>query len=549
MLADFNRTSALDSLAPNLREMRRVPLNPDHLDAIRAIGVARSFNTGDMVMKPGDLMVDFMLVEEGEVAIVNAATGERVQPFGLGPGQFTGEISFLQGGRNALAMAAMVPTTVVVVPRIAMLDLMSRVPELSDIVITVFTARRRRQIEEGDTDLRLVGSADDKALNRIASFASRNKFAFARLDADEPQARALAIKGDVPQGAPFVVFGEEHFLLDPKPVDVARHLGVGLSVVDAEVLDVLIIGGGPAGVAAAVYAGAEGLSALVLEDLAVGGQAGASSRIENYMGFPTGISGADLVWRGEVQALKFGTRFAVPVRVACLEKQQDGLFCATTESGETLCARTVIVATGVLYRQLPLQRMEHFEGAGIFYAATDLEARFCKGSEAVIIGGGNSAGQAAMHLSRHAAHVHVVVRGASLAASMSDYLAKRLAAGPNITVHYQSEVTELHGDLALDAITLRESEQTRTIRTKAVFVMAGAAPNTVWLGGFLKLDRNGFILTGQEAGSANALETSVKGVFAVGDVRAGSTKRVASAVGEGSVVIAKAWEHVRGNGD
>jgi thioredoxin reductase (NADPH) len=537
----------LDSLAPDLKEMRRVPLAPDHLNAIRAIGIERTYNAGDFVMRPGDLMNDFILVEQGEIAIVNPSTGERVQPFGLGPGQFTGEVSFLQGGRNALAMAAMQPSRVIVAPRIAMLELMSRVPELSDIVITVFTARRRRLIEEGDTDLRLIGPIDDKALNRIASFASRNKFAFVRLHADEPQARELAIKGNMPEGVAFVAFGDQHFLRDPTPLDVARHLGVGLSITDGEVLDVLIIGGGPAGVAAAVYAGAEGLSALVLEDLAVGGQAGASSRIENYMGFPTGISGGDLVWRGEVQALKFGTRFAVPVRVARLEKQPDGLFCATTENGETLCARTIIVATGVLYRQLPLEGMAHFEGAGIYYAATDLEARLCKGSEAVIVGGGNSAGQAAMYLSRHAAHVHLVVRGANLAASMSSYLTSRLMADPAITVHYKAEVTALNGDNSLTGITMRQADGVeRSMATKALFVMAGAAPNTEWLGGLLALDRSGFILTGLDAGAASALETSVRGIFAVGDVRSGSTKRVASAVGEGSVVIAKAWEHVRG---
>ena len=535
----------MESLAADLREMRRIPLTPEHLEAIRAIGEERRFSAGQMVLRPGDDMKEFMLVEEGEIVIVDALTLERTQPHGLGPGQFMGEISFLQGGRNALPMRAIVPSRVTVVPRLAMLDLMARVPEMSDIILTVFAARRRRQIEEGDTDLRLVGHPDDKALNRIAAFASRNRIAFLRLEEDDVEAVALRTKHDLPANEAFVAFGHEQILRNPMPVDVARLLGVGLSAVNGEVLDVLIIGAGPAGVAAGVYAGAEGLSALVLEDLAVGGQAGQSSRIENYMGFPTGVSGADLVWRGEVQALKFGTRFAGPVRGASLEKQDDGLFCATTEGGEKLCAHAIVVATGVQYRRLPLKRLEHFEGAGVYYAATDLEARFCKGTKAVIIGGGNSAGQAAMHLSRHAAHVHIVVRGASLAASMSHYLASRLAADPAITVHYQSEVIALHGEIALEAVTLREGGTERIIPTKAMFVMAGAAPNTGWLGGLLALDRSGFILTGQEAGAASPLETSVRGIFAVGDVRAGSTKRVASAVGEGSVVIAKAWEHVR----
>jgi thioredoxin reductase (NADPH) len=536
----------MESLAADLKEMRRVPLAPAHLAAIRAIGKERLFEAGQMVLRPGDDMIEFMLVEEGEIVIVDALTLERTQPHGLGPGQFMGEISFLQGGRNALAMRAMVASRVTVVPRLAMLDLMSHVPEMSDIIITVFAARRRRQIEEADSDLRLVGHADDKGLNRIAAFASRNRIAFLRLEDSAAEAVILRSKHNVLGEEPFVAFGYEQILRNATPADVAERLGVGLSVNDGEVLDVLIIGAGPAGVAAGVYAGAEGLSALVLEDLAVGGQAGTSSRIENYLGFPTGISGADLVWRGEIQALKFGTRFAVPARVASLERQNDGLFCANTESGEKLCARTIVVATGVQYRRLPLKRIEHFEGSGVYYAATELEARFCKGTEVVIVGGGNSAGQAAMHLSRHASHVHIVVRGASLAASMSYYLASRLAADLAITVHYNSEVMALHGDEALESITLREGEEQHVISTKAVFVMAGAAPNTGWLGDLLALDRNGFILTGQDAGAASPLETSVKGIFAVGDVRAGSTKRVASAVGEGSVVIAKAWDHVHG---
>ena len=231
-------------------------------------------------------------------------------------------------------------------------------------------------------------------------------------------------------------------MTDPTPQKVAARLGLDLDISDTSDFDVLIVGGGPGGVAAAVYAGAEGLSALVVEDTAIGGQAGTSSRIENYMGFPTGISGADLVYRGEIQALKFGTKFAMPRRVTGLTRRADGLFCARLDDELEVCARTVVVATGVQYRRLPLERLEELEGSGVYYAATDMEARFCRNSDAIVVGGGNSAGQAAMFLSRAANHVHVVVRGDSLASSMSSYLTRRLEADPKITVHYNTSIAE-----------------------------------------------------------------------------------------------------------
>ena len=323
-------------------------------------------------------------------------------------------------------------------------------------------------------------------------------------------------------------------------------LGLNLDLIDDETFDVLIVGGGPAGVAAGVYAGAEGLCALVCEDIAIGGQAGTSSRIENYMGFPTGISGADLVWRGEVQAMKFGTRFAMPRRVASLDRLEDGSFCATFDTGQRVRARAAVVATGVQYRRLPIDRLAELEGAGVYYAATEVEARYCKGTEAVIIGGGNSAGQAAMFLSRSASCVRLLVRGKSLAASMSSYLSSRLEADTAITIDYAAEVTELHGTDHLEAVTIRDVKtgETRVVATRALFIMVGAAPNTAWLSGLVDLDDKGFVLTGPAAGAASPYATSHPGIFAVGDVRAGSVKRVASSVGEGSVVISKVWDYL-----
>ena len=341
----------------------------------------------------------------------------------------------------------------------------------------------------------------------------------------------------------------DRFLVaDPTPERIAQLFGLNRDLRDDEVFDVLIVGGGPAGVASGVYAGAEGLCALVIEDAAIGGQAGTSSRIENYMGFPTGIRGGDLVWRGEVQAMKFGTRFAMPRRVTKLEQLADGAFCTTFESGERVRGGAVIVAAGVQYRRLPINRLAEFEGAGIYYAATEIEARYCAGTQAVIIGGGNSAGQAAMYLSRSAKCVHLIVRGASLASSMSSYLSSRLEADPAITISYAAEVCALHGGDGLQAVTICsvETGDMRDIQTCALFIMVGAAPNTGWLEGLIDLDESGFVRTGYEVGATSSYETSHPGIFAVGDVRAGSVKRVASAVGEGSVVVSKVWEFLRG---
>jgi thioredoxin reductase (NADPH) len=287
-----------------------------------------------------------------------------------------------------------------------------------------------------------------------------------------------------------------------------------------------------------------------VEDIAISGQAGTSSRIENYMGFPTGISGADLVWRGEIQAMKFGTRFAMPRRVVLLERLEDESFCATFDNGQRVRAKAIVVATGVQYRRLPLERLADFEGAGIYYAATEMEARYCKETEAVIIGGGNSAGQAAMFLSRSACRVRVLVRGASLAASMSSYLSSRLAADPRIAIEYGAEVSALHGADHLEALTIRDPKTgaTRLVDTRALFVMVGAAPNIEWVSGLVKLDDKGFVITGPGVGSAaSPFATSQPGIFAVGDVRAGSVKRVASSVGEGSVVISNVWEYINRN--
>jgi thioredoxin reductase (NADPH) len=535
----------METIGADLRQMQRTPLAASHVEALRAAGREVVYPAGAFLARPGQPADRFTYVERGELEVVNPYTDERHLASTLGPTQFMGEIALLDGGAWSLALRATCETQVIEVPREAMLTLMSQIPEMSDIIITVLAARRRRQLDSGDGALTLIGEEQDRAVRQIAEFANRNRLPYRSLPLGSPEAAATAKSCAIAE-SPAVIFGRDTVITDPTPEAVARLLGLNRELKDDESFDVLVVGGGPAGVAAGVYAGAEGLRALVIEDVAIGGQAGTSSRIENYMGFPTGISGGDLVWRGEVQAMKFGTRFALPRRVARLERLDGGDFCATFESGERVRGGAVIVATGVQYRRLPIDRLAEFEGAGIYYAATEIEARYCKATEAVVIGGGNSAGQAAMYLSRSAACVHVLVRGKSLAASMSSYLSNRLEADPAITIHYGAEVTALHGGDHLEAVTVRDagSGATRRVDTRALFIMVGAAPNTGWLSGLVALDDKGFVRTGPDVGADSPYATSAPGIFAVGDVRAGSVKRVASAVGEGSVVMSRVWSYL-----
>jgi thioredoxin reductase (NADPH) len=533
----------METLGQDLETMRRVPLAQSHVDAICAIGGEKFYPAGTIVMDIGEPLDRFIYVLEGEIEVINPYTGERLFEHALGPTQFMGEIAFLNRGTNYLKTRASVDTRVIEAPREAMLELMSRVPELSDHIITVYAARRRKQFELKNSAVKVIGADRDARVQAVERFLSRNRIPFQSYDLDGASPDSVAVCSAVGH-EPAVILGTGTRLAEPTPRKVAQYLGLDLDINAQHIYDLLIVGGGPAGVAAAVYAGSEGIEALVVEDTAVGGQAGTSSRIENYMGFPTGISGTDLTWRGQVQAMKFGTRFVMPRRVEGLSRRADGAYCATLDDDDELCARALLVATGVQYRRLPLDHLEELEGAGVFYSATEMEARFCSQTEAVVIGGGNSAGQAAMFLSRAAAHVHLVVRSGSLAASMSSYLMQRLEADPRITIHYHSQVTALHGETWLEGITLRTGASEQRIDTRALFIMIGAAPNTGWLSGLAATDDKGCVLTGAAAGQADDYATTAPGIFAVGDVRAGSVKRVASAVGEGSVVVSRIWQYL-----
>lgn len=534
----------MESLAEDLTTMIRRPLTPHHVSLMRAIGEEREVPEGTIVQRSGDPADQFAYVLDGEFELYDTVRQQRVGKAAVGPGQFMGEIAFLNGASVLNTVRAARAGRLLCVPRQAMLDLMAATPEMSDIIVSVLAARRRAHLELGASPITVVGPSDDRRVRAIAAFAGRNRLPVRFFDPASEEAAGLGKSCQFnPRRDAHVIFGENELLDEVSPAAVAARLGLGMAGAEDRLYDVAIVGGGPAGIAAAVYAGAEGLCAIVIEDMAIGGQAGTSSRIENYMGFPTGISGADLCWRGEIQAMKFGTRFAMPHRVSGLTREGEEWLLAL-DTGGVVRARAVIVATGVQYRRLPLPGLQGYEGAGIYYAATDVEARYCRDSEVVVIGGGNSAGQAAMFLCRTARHVHVLVRGTSLAASMSSYLIERLTKDPGITVHYQAEVTGLEGEGSLSAVTIRESGAEWRLPTRAVFVMVGAAPNTDWLAGHCTMDRQGFVMTGAAAGGTGLYGTSCAGIFAVGDVRAGSVKRVAAGVGEGSVVISEVWAHL-----
>ena len=328
----------METIGQDLREMIRTPLASSHVEALRAAGKVVTYPKGTIMAQPGEKANRFVYVEEGEIEVVNPFTGERHYSSTIGPTQFMGEISLLYGGTASLPLRTVVDTRVIEVPREIFLTLLSQIPEMSDIIITVFAARRRRQLEERRSGLYLIGEEADRNVRRIAEFASRNRLPYTSVPLHSPEAEASAKSCAIDARTPAVIFGSKVPITDATPDKIARLLGLNIDFSGDEHFDVLIVGGGPAGVAAAVYAGAEGLCALLVEDIALGGQAGTSSRIENYMGFPTGISGADLLWRGEVQAMKFGARFAMPRRVTALEVQENGNFCAIFENGQRVRA-------------------------------------------------------------------------------------------------------------------------------------------------------------------------------------------------------------------
>ena len=546
-------------------------LTDAQLDRLRAVGRERPVAPGDVLFREGDDAYDFFVVLSGAVSVYEDAECRRPIAEPVGPGQFLGEVGLLLG--EAVYATAQVDRAgaVLEVPAERFRELVGADTDLAETVLRAFTARRGIVSEKG-AGLQIVGAQTDPDAVRLAEFARRNYLPARWLDPESDPDEAAAVLAehgravaDLDETGPLVLWGSETVLENPSLLDLARTVGIGREPDAESVADVVIVGAGPAGLAAAVYGASEGLDTVLLDEVGAGGQASWSSRIENYLGFPAGISGTELATRATLQARKFGARFVTPHRATALRRDGDG-YTVDLAGGGAVRARAVVLATGAHYRRLPVANLRRFEGAGVYYAATDMEARGCGGRTAVVVGGGNSAGQAAMFLSERAARVLLVLRGGDLRKSMSQYLADRVEASGTIEVRTHTEVTGLCGDgapeghEALGGLDLEDAEAgtTEHVETPGLFVFIGAEPCTGWLhpapdaerGGALALalDRHGFVCTGADVvdldGSVWAdgqrpttFETSRPGVFAVGDVRAGSTKRVAGAVGEGAVTV------------
>lgn len=528
------RTQRTSTPKTELERIAWPELPSEIVETFRDVGTERTLDAGEVLFDVGQDSYDLSYIESGSVDIVDRSTGRAIVT--IAALNVIGELGMLMGQGTFLAGVARERSQVIVVPQVTVRHLVATVPEISDAIVTAFAARRRLLIEWNEGGLRIVGRDDDPRTVRLLEFASRNRVPYRYVDRSDAAAmHALDLPDDAPTDGALVITGRAGMLVEPTTQELAVALGVDLRTDVDETFDVTVVGAGPGGLAASVYAASEGLRTLVVEDTAIGGQAGTSSRIENYLGFSTGVAGSELAFQGEIQAVKFGARIIAPRRAVNLHTN-DGVFHVQLDDGTCAHSRAVVLANGVQYRRLPLDRLEHFEGAGVYYAATELEARFCVGTDAVIIGGGNSAGQAAMFLSRYAGCTNIVVRGNGLAASMSNYLTDRIDSDPRVRLWTHTELAELHGDDRLSAVTLRNrrtGEQTR-IDTRAVFIMIGAAPNTEWLHGMVDVDDKGFIVTGRDG---DPFVTSHDGIYAVGDIRSGSVKRVASAVGEGSVVV------------
>jgi len=530
---------------PYARPRQTFPHLPETLAArVEAYGTPEPLAAGTYLYREGDRSVDFFLVLEGAIEVLDRDPHGAEQIFTThGPRQFTGELDLFNDREVLVSARAAKDSTVLRVRRADFRKMVSAEPDIGEIVLRAFILRRVGLIQHAQGGAVLIGSGHAGDTIRLQRFMTRNAYPHRMLDVDsDPDARgALDCFGIGEHELPVVVTHGDHVLRNPSNAELADVMGITESFDPDRTYDVAVVGAGPAGLAAAVYAASEGLDTIVIEALAPGGQAGTSSRIENYLGFPTGISGQALAGRAQVQAQKFGARLAISRAVATLECHETP-YRLVLADGVRVAARAVVVATGARYRKLDVPDYERFEGQGIYYAASAIEARLCAGEEVIVVGGGNSAGQAAMFLSTAARHVHILVRGAGLAATMSDYLVQRIQNSPKITVHAHTEISGLEGDALLRTVRWKDrrsgAEESHAIGT--VFAMIGAQPNTAWLGDCVKMDKAGFVETGtDEDGTplASPYATSRAGVYAVGDVRAGSVKRVASGVGEGSVVV------------
>ena len=507
---------------------------------LRAAGEVLHPDAGEVLWEAGDLY-DLNLVLAGGVQLIDRRDDRVV--FVVEAGDFVGELGMLMGQRAFLPGVAMAGTELLRVRVAELRTLVEISGELSDLLLTALDARRSLLKRTGEGGLVLAGD-DDGDLHRLQDFAERNQLPYRTVLRSDPSAwRDLQETCDLPDAGTAVVTGQRRVMTAPTTRDLATALGIDLwSISDGSRCDLLVVGAGPAGLAAAVYGSSEGLDVVVVEDVAIGGQAGSSSRIENYLGFYRGVSGVELARAGMLQAVKFGTRLVSPRSVTGLSRD-DVSFRVRLDDEQDVVAAAVIVASGVQYRRLDVPGLAELEGRGVYYAASQLEAKEVSGRRAVVIGGANSAGQAALFLARHADEVHVLIRRDDLRDTMSNYLAQRLLHHERVTVHPRSELRDVHGTTRLDAVTWRDHAAGDDVQldAAAVFLMIGAEPHTGWLHDVgVELDDKGFVVT------PDGFSSTVPGVFAVGDVRAGSVKRVASAVGEGSVVISSVHSYLAG---
>jgi thioredoxin reductase (NADPH) len=507
-------------------------LSPSQLEVLAKLGEERTASVGDVLYRIGDRSYPFIALLEGEVAIHDGLGNEIVRHGAWG---FLGELNLLSGQTVFVTAVVTQPLRYIAVDRDAMRELLFEDGPLSDLVLSTLIARRELLQGVQGLGVEIVGPRSSDATMRMLDFARTNRLAFTWRDpdrADDPAAGAMAAALDA-ASLPLVRLPGGTELHGPTTGEVSRSLGIGRVLETREEADLMVVGAGPAGLGAAVYGASEGLDTLVIDSTALGGQAGASRRIENYLGFPAGISGNELTSRAVAQARKFNARLATPYRALSLEPG-DGRHILRLEDDHAVAARAVLLATGAQYQRLPVDGLSNYEGVSIFYAAGPPEAQLCGASRVGVVGGGNSAGQAAVWLARGGALVTLLHRRAELRETMSDYLIHELDRY-RVAVRDHSEIAQLHGnDGQLEAVTLTNGER---LPFSFLFLFLGAMPCTEWLGDLVARDANGFILTGAAANADNLLETSVPGVFAAGDVRSGSTKRCATAVGEGAMVV------------
>jgi thioredoxin reductase (NADPH) len=541
-------TSALD------QQTQAFPhLTPVQIDRIRPHGKVRSVSAGEILFEVGDEQVPMFVVLSGQIEVVQPTCSRERELAKYGAGGFSGEINMISGRRSLARGRVTEAGEFLEVSRENLRSLIAKDAELSEIFMRAYILRRLLLITNGFGDVVVLGSMHCGGTLRLREFLSRNGHPYTYVDLEsDSHAQEILDRFNVGlKEIPVLICRGTKILRNPTPQEVADCLGLNNPVDESQVRDVIVVGGGPSGLAAAVYAASEGLNVLVIETNAPGGQAGSSSKIENYLGFPTGISGNELATRALNQAQKFGAQMLVAhdvVRLHCDRRP----YQIELDNGQKLTTRTVVIASGAQYNKPEMPNRGKFEGVGVYYGATNMEAPLCEGEEVVVVGGGNSAGQAAVYLSEKAKHLYMLVRSAQLAETMSRYLIDRIENNPKITVQYNSEIVGLDGDWHLENVQWQNKNtgEVRTCPLRHVFLMTGAVPSTKWLEGCLALDSKGFIITGPDLQNSNGdglkwtasrppylLETSLPGVFAAGDVRSGNVKRVASAVGEGSISV------------